>query len=128
MVLLYPTGTEGFSGDSIPGSRPPAKRPLQLSSALFLGSLLPQRFRFRHFQILYAVPYALILVVYSILLYGVCRGTPPDNPLSLIFPLLAGTGVALGLFLEQRKATQCRPGWRYFYAQCLVAGRSASAS
>lgn len=117
MVLLYPTGIRGLSGD--PWLAAAGQTALQLSSALFLGSLLPQRFQFRHFQILYAVPYALILVVYSILLYGVCRGTPPSNPLSLIFPILAATGVALGLFWSG--AGNAMPG-RLSVLLCAVLG------
>jgi signal transduction histidine kinase len=61
---------------------------VQVSSALFLASMSPLRFRLGRFRVLYAIPYTLPLVVYAILLYGVFRGVRPAGPLFLIFPFL----------------------------------------
>jgi signal transduction histidine kinase len=61
---------------------------IQISSALFLASLSPLRFRLGRFQVFYVIPYILPLVVYSILLYGVFAGVEPRGPSLLLFPAL----------------------------------------
>jgi len=61
---------------------------VQVSSALFLASMSPLWFRLGRFRVLYAIPYTLPLVAYSVLLYGVFHGTAPTGPLLLIFPVL----------------------------------------
>jgi signal transduction histidine kinase len=61
---------------------------VQVSSALFLGSMSPLWFRLGRFRVLYVIPYSLPLVVYAILLYGVFHGAAPAGPLFLIFPAL----------------------------------------
>jgi signal transduction histidine kinase len=61
---------------------------IQISSALFLASLSPLKFRVGRFQIFYVIPYILPLVVYSILLYGVYGGVEPRGPSLLLFSAL----------------------------------------
>ncbi len=61
---------------------------IQISSALFLASLSPLKFRMGRFQIFYVIPYILPLVVYSILLYGVYGGVEPRGPSLLLFSAL----------------------------------------
>jgi len=61
---------------------------IQISSALFLASLSPLKFRIGRFQIFYVIPFILPLVVYSILLYGVFGGVEPRGPSLLLFPAL----------------------------------------
>ncbi len=61
---------------------------IQISSALFLASLSPLRFRLGRFQVFYVIPFILPLVIYSILLYGVFRGAEPRGPSLLLFPAL----------------------------------------
>ena len=62
-----------------------------ISSALFLASLSPLRFRVGRLQILYVVPYAIPLVVYAFLLHGVFHGIAPSWPLSFVFPALGAS-------------------------------------
>lgn len=61
---------------------------IQISSALFLASLSPLKFRMGRLQIFYVIPYILPLVLYSILLYGVFGGVEPQGPCLLLFPAL----------------------------------------
>jgi signal transduction histidine kinase len=61
---------------------------IQISTALFLASLSPLKFRLGRFQIFYVIPYILPLVIYSILLYGVFGGVEPRGPSLFVFPAL----------------------------------------
>ncbi len=95
MVLLYarPRLSAAVSLD-----RPPPARPaMQISSALFLGSLSPLRFRIGRFQILYVIPYTIPLVAASILLYGVFHGRRVSGPRFFVFPLLLGMSFSVGM-------------------------------
>jgi signal transduction histidine kinase len=65
-----------------------------ISSALFLASLAPLGFRIGRVRILYAIPFAIPLVAYAFLIYGVYEGKTPDGLPFLIFPVLG----ALSLF------------------------------
>jgi two-component system NtrC family sensor kinase len=60
---------------------------LMLSSTCFLASLSPLSFRLGSLRILYAVPYAIPLLLYTILYYGVSQN--PSAPLSWLYGLLA---------------------------------------
>jgi len=98
MLLAYPLGPRG----PIFGARTwlvaTGQGLLQISSALFLGSMSLLRFRVGRFRILYAIPYATLLVVSSLLVYGVCGGAAPaSGPLAIAFPVLGAAiwGVAL---------------------------------
>ncbi len=98
MVLRYSTGPGGFWGDTHPWLAALGQTCTQVGTALFLGSLSPQRFRIGRLQVLYAIPYAFLLVVYSILFYGVFHGVAPRGPLSLVFPFMAAIVFMIGLF------------------------------
>jgi len=60
---------------------------LMLSSAFFLASLSPLGFRIGQVRVLYAVPYAIPLLLYTFLYYGVSQH--PSAPLSWLYCLLA---------------------------------------
>ncbi|MDR3775793.1 MAG: HAMP domain-containing sensor histidine kinase [Terracidiphilus sp.] len=91
MLLYYPLGWWSFSTATSPWMQAASQTSILISSALFLASLSPLRFRVGRFNVLYAIPYIAPLVAYSILLYGVFHGIAPQAPLNLIFP-------ALGMF------------------------------
>jgi signal transduction histidine kinase len=96
MVLLYTMN--GYPGAGSPWLVASGQTFIQLSAAMFLGSLSPLRFRVGRFQVLFVVPYAALLVLYSILLYGVFVGVQPRGPLFLLFPALLGMSFAVGVF------------------------------
>src|ERR1035441_4005702 len=60
MVLLYTMN--GYPGAGSPWLVASGQTFIQLSAAMFLGSLSPLRFRVGRFQILFVVPYAAFLV------------------------------------------------------------------
>lgn len=61
-----------------------------ISSAFFLASLTPLRFRVGRVRILYVVPFILPLIVYALLIYGVYRAVTPAGNAFLMFPTLGG--------------------------------------
>ena len=71
---------------------------VQVSAAMFLGSLSPLRFTVGRFKVLFVIPYTAVLVIYSILLYGVFGGVAPSGLESFIFPLLAAICFGVGMF------------------------------
>jgi signal transduction histidine kinase len=95
MVLLYTMN--GYPGAGSPWLVASGQTFIQLSAAMFLGSLSPLRFRIGRFQVLFVVPYAALLVLYSILLYGVFGGVQPRGPLFLLFPALVGMSFGVGV-------------------------------
>jgi len=96
MVLLY--AMNGYPGAGSPWLVASGESFIQLSAAMFLGSLSPLRFRIGRLQVLFVVAYAAPLVLYSILLYGVLGGIQPRGPAFLIFPALVGTSFGVGVF------------------------------
>ena len=87
-LRYYTVGGWGFTEEAHPWFAAAGQTSIQVSSALFLASLSPLRFRIGRFQVWYVIPYILPLVVYSILLYGAFRGVEPKGPLSMLFPAL----------------------------------------
>jgi hypothetical protein len=79
MALLDRLGSWDFQDRSHPWITAAGQTSILLSSALFLASLSPLRFRIGRFNILYVIPYTLPLVVYSILFHGVLRGANPTG-------------------------------------------------
>jgi len=67
-----------------------------ISSALFLASLAPLGFRIGKIRILYAVPFAIPLVAYAFLIYGLYGGSTPGGMPFLIFPALGGLALFAG--------------------------------
>jgi signal transduction histidine kinase len=88
MVLLLKLGSWDFQDGSHPWMTAAGQTSILLSSALFLASLSPLRFRIGRRNVLYVIPYTIPLVVYSILFHGVLRGTKPSGSLFLVFPAL----------------------------------------
>jgi signal transduction histidine kinase len=92
---------------------------IQISSALFLASLSPLKFRIGKFQIFYVIPYILPLVVYSILLFGVFGGGQPHGPSQLLFPALGL--ICLGSALAWGAERNIMPTWMGV-STCVVLG------
>jgi signal transduction histidine kinase len=67
-----------------------------ISSALFLASLSPLRFRIGRFNVLYVIPFTIPIVAYSILFNGVFRGVQPTGPMFLVFPALGAAALVAG--------------------------------
>jgi signal transduction histidine kinase/ABC-type sugar transport system permease subunit len=110
MVLSFPVDAQGQSPLRNPWMAAAAQTALQLSCALFLGSLSQLRFRCgARCEILYVIPYIIPLVAASILFYGVFHGVAPGDPLSLIFPLLFGMSFAVGMIWGNAKGSV--PSW-----------------
>jgi signal transduction histidine kinase len=103
MVLLYTMN--GYPGAGSPWLVASGQIFVQLSAAMFLGSLSPLRFRVGRFQVLFVVPYAAVLVLYSILLYGVFGGVQPRGPLFLLFPALVGMSFGVGVLWGMTKGS-----------------------
>lgn len=61
---------------------------LLICTALLLASLSPLSFRIGRVRILFALPYFVPLVVYSLFYYGVFQGKVPHGPLDFWFPAL----------------------------------------
>lgn len=103
MVLLYTM--DGNPGSGSPWLVVAGQTFIQLSAAMFLGSLSPLRFRVGQFQVLFVVPYAAFLVLYAILLYGVFHGVQPSGPSFLIFPALIAMSFGVGVFWGMTKGS-----------------------
>jgi C4-dicarboxylate-specific signal transduction histidine kinase len=69
-----------------------------LSATIFLASLSPLSFRYRGRQIPYAVPFAVPLVLYAVLLDGVYQGEMPISITFFIFPFLGALALFVGCF------------------------------
>jgi len=103
MVLLYIMN--GYPGAGSPWLVASGQIFIQLSAAMFLGSLSPLRFRIGRFQVLFVVPYSAFLVLYSILLYGVFGGVQPRGTLFLLFPALVGMSFGVGVLWGMTKGS-----------------------
>ena len=107
MVLLYTM--HGYPGAGSPWLVASGQMFIQLSAAMFLGSLSPLRFRIGRMQVLFVVPYVAPLVLYPILLYGVLGGVQPAGVAFLIFPALVGMSFCVGVFWGMTKGSV--PPW-----------------
>jgi two-component system, NtrC family, sensor kinase len=100
-LVSHRTGTpHGFTPEVAIWVTVAAQSALMLSSALFLASLSPLSFRVGNVRILYAVPYAIPLVIYSILYYGPFSGSAGQHLSgSILWPycFLACWGAAVAL-------------------------------
>ncbi len=76
---------------------------IQVSAAMFLGSLSPLRFNAGRFKIPYVVPYTGLLVLYAVLLYGVYGGVAPAQPAFFIFPAIAAITIVVGIAWNTEK-------------------------
>jgi signal transduction histidine kinase len=105
MALAYTSGVAG----SPPWLLVAGQTCMQICVAMFLGSLSPLHFRIGRFHVLFVVPYILLLVTYSILLYGVFGGATPHGPVFFVFPLLAALVFGVGVFWGTTKGSV--PPW-----------------
>jgi signal transduction histidine kinase len=96
MLTTYKLGAWDLTGISNPWIEAAGQTSIQISSALFLASLSPARFRIGRVRILYVIPFAIPLVAFAILLKGVFHGIPPSGRLFLIFPILGLLSVVVG--------------------------------
>jgi len=119
MLLFYKLGAWTIHTASHPWLAALSQTSIQISSTLFLASLSPLRFRFGRFQILYVIPFAIPLVLYSILFEGVFHEAPPSGLAYLAFPLLGATSVLVACFWGAAKGSM--PSWLGIPA-CLVLG------
>lgn len=103
MVLLYTMG--GYPGTGSPWLLATGQTFIQLSAATFLGSLSPLRFPVGRLHVLFVVPYAAFLVLYSVLFYGTYGGVQPAGPASLLFPALVAASFGVGIFWGMTKGT-----------------------
>jgi signal transduction histidine kinase len=96
---------------------------IQISSALFLASLFPRGFRLGRFNILYVIPYAIPLVICSILFHGVFRGITPSGPVFLVFPVLGSLSALVVLFWGRAKdPAGIMPRWVVFPISASLGG------
>ena len=109
MALLTRLGSWDFQEGPHPWLATAGQTSILLSSALFLASLSPLRFWVGRFQILYVIPYTAPLIVYSVILFGLMHGKPPQGPLFLIFPVLGMLTIVAGFFWAVRKGTLPKP-------------------
>lgn len=96
MLTTYKLGAWDLTGISNPWMAAAGQTSSQVSSALFLASLSPTRFRIGQVSILYVIPFAIPLVAFSIFLDGVFHGVAPSGQLFLIFPILGLLSVFVG--------------------------------
>ncbi|HEX4286058.1 MAG TPA: histidine kinase dimerization/phospho-acceptor domain-containing protein [Terracidiphilus sp.] len=69
-----------------------------LSGTIFLGSVSPLAFIYKGRRIPYAVPFAIPLVLYAILLNGVYHGEMPISIAFFLFPALGALALFVGCF------------------------------
>ena len=122
MLLIYKLGSWDVAKEFHPWLNVLGQTSIQISATLFLASLSPLRFRLGRFQILYVIPYAVPLVIYSILIEGVFHGVSPHGPLFWIFPLLGACTLAAGFFWGIAKGTM--PIW-LGASVCIITGSVA---
>ena len=119
MVLLNKLGSWDFADGAHPWLIAAGQTSIQISSALFLGSLSPLSFRVGRFQVLYVIPFTAPLVAYSILYHGIFHGKAPAMPTLLVFPALGLLALITGLFWANAKGSL--PRW-VGAGCCILAG------
>jgi signal transduction histidine kinase len=106
---LFSMGATFLTPALYPWSAVASQTSMQLSTALFLGSLSPLKMRIWRFQILYVIPYTIPLVAASFLLYGVFHGAQVSGPRFFAFPLLLGMSFSVGMIWGTEKGSV--PNW-----------------
>jgi signal transduction histidine kinase len=97
MVLLYTMELQTLSSLAYTWLAAIAQTAMQISSALFLGSLSPLRFRVGRLHILYVIPYTIPLVTATVLLYGAYHAIVLSGPRFMVFPLLLAVTFSVGM-------------------------------
>ncbi len=105
MLSFYPLGWQGLPDAFHPWLVAFGQTSILISSALFLASLSPARFQVGRFNVLYVVPFAVPLIAYSILLYGVFKGVAPQGPLFFVFPALGLAALVPCVFWAKAKSS-----------------------
>ncbi len=103
IVLIDTVNWWHFPANAQPWLTVAGRTAIQISAAMFLGSLSPLRFRVGRWQILYVIPYTFLLVLYAVLLYGVYGGVAPALPMFYIFPALAVIALVVGVVWSTEK-------------------------
>jgi len=97
MVLAHFEGPWAAAGSLHPWIVAAGQVSIQVSTALFLASLAPARFKMGRIQVLYVIPYALPVVFASLLADGLFHGTMPKGPVVLVFPVLGAMAMFVAL-------------------------------
>jgi signal transduction histidine kinase len=98
MVLRYIAWPWSLAGQIHSWMAAAGHTSMLISSALFIASLTPLRFRIGRLHVLYVIPYTIPLVIASLLFYGVFHGISPSGSLLLIFPALGAISLVAVLF------------------------------
>jgi signal transduction histidine kinase len=123
MLQHYTIGPSGLPPAAYPWVEAAGETSIQISSALFLASLYPRRFRVGRFNILYVLPYAIPLVICSILFHGVFHDVTPSGPVFLVFPALGSLSTVVVFFWGGSKdPAGVIPRWVVFPVSTLLAG------
>jgi signal transduction histidine kinase len=110
MLQVYKLGLWDFSDAAVhPWLASAGQIAGLVSASLFLASLSPLTFRFRGRRIPYAVPFAIPLALYAILLDGVFHGQSPASLAFLLFPVLGSLALLVGCFWAFAKGSM--PTW-----------------
>jgi signal transduction histidine kinase len=97
MVLVHFEGPWAAAGSAHPWVVATGQAAIQVSTALFLASLSPVRFRLGRLNVLYVIPYALPAVIASLLVYGVFHGVTPNGPEVFAVPALGAISMFVAL-------------------------------
>jgi signal transduction histidine kinase len=103
MVLVHFEGPSAAS-DAHPWMMATGQAAIQVSTALFLASLSPGRFRLGKLRILYVIPYALPAVIASLLVYGVFHDVTPAGPVVFVVPALGAVAMFVALLWGAAKS------------------------
>jgi signal transduction histidine kinase len=122
MALRYIQWPWSFTGTAHFWMAAASQTSIQISSALFLASLSPLRFRIGRFHVLYVIPYTIPLVLASILLFGIFHGISPGGQIILIFPALGAISFLVALFWGAAHGRM--PGW-FGVSVCAAMGSAA---
>lgn len=99
MLQVFPAGFWNFSSAvAHPWIAAAGQTAAVLSATIFLGSLSPLSFPYKGRRIPYAVPFAVPLVLYAVLLDGVYHGEMPISIVFFIFPALGALALFVGCF------------------------------
>jgi signal transduction histidine kinase len=104
MTLVYFEGPWSAATSAHPWMVAMGQVAIQVSTALFLASLSPARFRLGRFEILYVIPYALPAAIASVLAYGVFHGAMPTGPLVFLMPALGAVSMFVALLWGAAKS------------------------
>jgi len=122
MILVYLQGPWHTAAGNHPWIQAAGQASLQISSALFLASLSPLRFRVGRYHVLYVVPYTIPIVIASLLAFGYFRGVTPSGLALFVFPALGA--ISLFVALAWNTARGSMPRW-IGIAYCALVGSAA---